>query len=163
MLSAATPASNPLVRAAARVPGAASRTVLIAAQLAGAAFAIFYAYDQDTLFPDRHFARVWLLAVVAAIFALITLVPWERLPARYAWIATAFAALGPSVLIFAGANLAQRDSGVAVVVAGLVALAALFALASRLGRDRYAVAFGLFAGAGLVWLISAISVVFVNR
>ncbi len=163
MLAPALATANPFARVAARVPAFVSRTVLAVAQLAGAAFAIYYAYDQDTLFPDRHFPRVWLMVAVVTGLALITLLPWERVKGRAAWLATVFAALGPSTLIYGGANLAQRDSGVMTLVAGVVALVALLSLSSRLGRDGYAVALGLFAGGGLMFFLSLVSAFTVPR
>ena len=73
-------ATNPLARLAAPVPVKLAVAISVAARLAGAGFALYYAYDQDVLFPERHFPRTWVLASVIAAVAVQVSSPWAPPP-----------------------------------------------------------------------------------
>jgi len=152
--------TNPLARAAAAIPTPVAAAVLVGATLAAIAFAFLYAYDQDTLFPDRHFPRTWVLASVMAALSLVALLPFERLGASPR-VAVFAAALGAGVLVFGGANLANKGAGVAALAAGVVAWLAVAVIAGRREQTGAGVA-GLFAGAAVTFAVVAFCVVAVS-
>ena len=137
-------AANPFARIALAVPAGVTLAVSVAARLTGAAAAIYYAYDQDVLFPDRHFPRTWAFAGTIAVVALLSLIPrrWYRAtPAVAAFIG----AFGCGLLLFAGADLAHKPAGVVVLVSGVVAVTAFATASYRRGEPPLAVAAGLLA------------------
>ncbi|MGI8926093.1 MAG: hypothetical protein ACR2HN_05525 [Tepidiformaceae bacterium] len=138
---------NPLHRLADAVPGTAAGYVSIVARVLGAAAALYYAYDQDQLFPTDHFPRTWAFVIVVAAIAIASTIP---LRGRFApWLA----ALGCGVLVFAGAILSHQAPGIVVLVAGVVAWVA-FAIANhQRGGSIGAAVSGLFMGSLLSFLL----------
>ncbi|MGH7754631.1 MAG: hypothetical protein ACREN5_17635, partial [Gemmatimonadales bacterium] len=124
----------------------------IAARLAGVALALWYAYDQDTLFPGEHFPRTWSIVGVTCALALVSCVP-ARIPGS-----AVVAAFGAGMLIFGGANLAPRGVGVGVVIAGVVAALAVAAWNHRRGEPVLATILGLTA-AGVVTALTIATIV----
>ena len=150
-------APNPLARLATAIPAPIALAVSVAARVLGAAFALYYAYDQDVLFPERHFPRTWFLASVIAALALLSVIPL-RGSGRLAWLPAAFGALGAGMLVFGGANLANKWPGVVVLVSGGVAYVALAAAVSR-ERSAWATVAGLAAAAMVTFAAVGVSVV----
>jgi hypothetical protein len=153
------PAVNPLTRLAEAVPVKAALAVMVTALLAGTAAAIYYAYDQDTVFPDRHFPRTWVMVGVTSALALLSIVPALR--AREHWLWQVMAALGAGALVFGGANLAQRPSGLIVLIAGAVAWLSYAAVAGRGGGGAWGAVAGLALGFAVTMLTVGVCVVLV--
>ena len=141
-------ARNPLERAATRVPEHAAFWISIAAKLVGAALALWYAYDQDTLFPGEHFPRTWTIIIFTSALAVASCVP-----AKFAFSGVG-AALGAGILVFGGANLAHRPAGVAVVVCGIVAALAVAAWNHRRGEPFAST----LAGLALAGVLTALAI-----
>jgi hypothetical protein len=150
---------NPLARLADSVPAGAALAITVAARLVGAAAAIYYAYDQDTIFPERHFPRTWVFVVVISAVALLSAVPTLRPRAHLVW--RLVAAAGAGALVFGGANLAQRPSGVVVLIAGIAAWLSYAALAYQRERSPERAIYGLALGLLLSVLTIGICVVLV--
>ncbi len=157
---ATMPGGNPLERLADLIPGATALTVSIVARLVGAAAAIFYAYDQDTLFPSRHFPRTWVFAGMAAGVAVLSILPWERWLAKPA-LANLFGALGCGILVFAGANLAHKPAGVVVLIAGIVAWLNFAIAAHHRKANPGSTVSGLFLGSLISFLMVGVCVLLV--
>lgn len=149
--------SNPLSRLADAVPREAALAVSIAAKLLGAALALWYAYDQDTLFPSEHFPRTWAFVTVIAVMALLS-----AIPASYRGSAFV-SAFGAGVLVFGGANLAQKGAGVGVLVCGVVAWLAVAAWNHRRGESIGSSVSGLFMGSLATFLAVAAIVLTVEN
>ncbi|MEX0782327.1 MAG: hypothetical protein WD557_06725 [Dehalococcoidia bacterium] len=149
--------ANPVERWAESIPEQAAFAVSVAAKLAGVALALWYAYDQDTLFPGEHFPRTWTIVVFTSVLALLSCIP-GRYPGR-AFVA----ALGAGMLIFGGANLAHRPVGVAVVLCGVIAAVAVAAWNHRRGEPVAATLFGLVAAGALTALAIGAIVQFVDE
>jgi hypothetical protein len=137
---------NPVQRLAESVPEEAAYAVSVAAKLAGVALALWYAYDQDTLFPGEHFPRTWTIVLLTSVVALVSCIR-----GRYRGNAIV-AAFGAGMLIFGGANLAHRPVGVAVVLCGVVAALAVAAWNHRRGELAAATLIGLTAAGVLTAL-----------
>jgi hypothetical protein len=152
-----TTAPNPLERFAASIPLTSAYWVSVAAKLAGAALALWYAYNQDTLFPAEHFPRTWTIAGLTAAIALASCVP-ARYPAS-----AIVAALGAGILIFGGANLAHRPAGIAVVACGIIAALAVAVSNHRRGHPAIATLTGLALGGLLTALAIGAIVQFVDE
>ena len=146
MAARTSAAPNPLARVARNVPELPALAASIVARLTGAAAVLYYAYDQDTLFPGRHFPRTWTFAIVIAGIALLSLVPWARVATRRPGLATWASALGCGVLVFGGANLAQQPAGVVALAAGVLAWLAFAAASSRRPGAAGANVSGLLSG-----------------
>ncbi len=149
--------ANPPGRLSAAIPPTPAIAASIAARLVGAAFALAYAYNQDVLFPGRHFPRTWVFVAVIAGVAVVSIVPWSRLVARPG-LATWIAALGCGVLVFGGANLAQRAEGIVVLIAGVVAWLALALGSHARGASMGALVSGLLSGSLLTFALVALTV-----
>jgi hypothetical protein len=147
---------------AARVPELAWEGIAAAATLAAIGFAFLYAYDQDVLFPDRHFPRTWVLVATMAGVGVAALVPFQRLGIRHEGVAAFIRALGAAMLIFGGANLANRGTGLAVLAAGAVAWVAVAAIGGRRGASSGAVVLGSGAAAALTFAVVAVCVLAVS-
>ncbi len=158
-MAARTPAlpGNPLQRLAESVPGGAALAVSVAARLLGAALALWYAYDQDTLFPGEHFPRTWTIVILTSAIAVLSCVP-----GRYRGSGIV-AALGAGILIFGGANLAHRSTGVAVVACGVVAALAVAAWNHRRGETLASTLAGLAFSGIITGLAIATIVQFVDE
>jgi hypothetical protein len=152
---------DPLTRAARALPAVPLQLVLLAVKLAGAALAVAYAYDQDVLFPDRHFPRTWTFAVVVAGLSLLSLLPVERL--RFTrGPAAAYSAAGVGGLLFGGAALASRGTGAGVVICGAIAWAASFVLSRRAGVHPLWSLAGIAAGGGIAFVAIGFCYAFVG-
>ena len=149
---------NPLARIAESIPAVPALAVSMLARLVGAGAAIYYAYDQDVLFPGRHFPRTWVFAIVIASVALLSLLPWERIFPRREALAVWAGALGCGILVFGGANLAHKAPGVVVLVAGVVAWLAFAAAAHHKRADAGMLVSGLFVGSLASFLTVAVCV-----
>lgn len=149
---------NPLARIAESIPVVPALAVSMLARLVGAGAAIYYAYDQDVLFPGRHFPRTWVFAIVIASVALLSLLPWERIFPRREALAVWAGALGCGILVFGGANLAHKALGVVVLVAGVVAWLAFAAAAHHKRADAGTLVSGLFVGSLASFLTVAVCV-----
>jgi hypothetical protein len=134
----------------------AALIVSVGAKVLGVAFALWYAYDQDTLFPGEHFPRTWALVMVVAVFTLLSLPPL-RIPGG----AFLFA-LGSGVIMFGAANLAGEATGVAAVVCGLVAWLASATWNRRNGAQALHSVAGLFAGAVVVFPAIGLILLFIE-
>jgi hypothetical protein len=154
-------AANPLARAAGLLPVNAWALIAVAATAVATALGFVYAYDQDVLFPDRHFPRTWVLVSVMAVGGIVGLVPF-RIAGLSARVAAFAASLGAGMLIFGGANLANRGTGVVVLVAGVIAWLAVAAASHRRGASGGALVLGLAAAAAATFAMVAACVVFVS-
>jgi len=153
--------TNPIARLAGMIPYNAAMVVSILARLTGAAAAVYYAYDQDVLFPDRHFPRTWLIALVIAVTALISLVPFARLglkPGLAAWLG----ALGCGLLVFGGAMLSHKAPGLVVVAAGVIAWVSYAAVSYQRGDGPGPSVSGLMSGSLLAYITVGIAVFLVG-
>ncbi|MFN0093649.1 MAG: hypothetical protein ACKVVT_02590 [Dehalococcoidia bacterium] len=157
MNRAATTNPNPLAQLAASIPANVATAISIAARLAGAAAALFYAYDQDRLFPTEHFPRTWVFCVVTAVVAVASIAALARGVVKPG-LATWLGAFGGGILVFAGANLAHKGPGVVVLVAGIVAWLSFAAAASQRREDPGAIVSGLFMGSLCSFLLVGICV-----
>lgn len=137
---AATSAINPLARLAASVPERLAAGVAIGAKLLGSALALYYAYDQDRLFPAEHFPRTWAFVIAVVAVALVSAAPGRYRGAAFV------AAFGAGMLLFGGANLAYRGTGIAAAVCGAVAWLAGAGVAYRRGESVLWSLAGLVAG-----------------
>lgn len=133
--------SNPLRDLALAIPADAALAISIVAKFAGAAAAIYYAYDQDTLFPQDHFPRAWTFASLVAAIAVIST---AALPTAGRWWVAWFGAFGAGLLIFGGASLSHRPIGLAVVACGVVAWLTYAAAATARGAGAMRLVSGLF-------------------
>ena len=157
MTTAPGPAmDNPLARLAQAIPANAALAVSLVARLVGAAALIYYAYDQDVLFPSRHFPRTWVFAAGTAGMALVSIAP--MLLARERGLMIMLASLGGGVLVFAGANLASRPPGVVALIAGIVAWAAYSAVAYQRAARAEPVVSGLLLGSLLSYALIGVCV-----
>lgn len=156
-LRTASLTGNPLQRLADAVPAGAAQAVSVAARLLGVALALWYAYDQDTLFPGEHFPRTWTIVVFTSVIALVSC-----LPGSYRGSALV-AAVGAGMLIFGGANLAHRPAGVAVVLCGVVAALAVAAWNHRRGEPLASTLLGLIAAGVLTAVAIGTIVQFVDE
>ena len=163
MQSALTPAraANPLARFAERVPSAPAFAISVTLRVVGAAFALYYALDQDRLFPSRHFPRTWVFTSVIAGVALLSIVPWARLLPRLRRMEPWLGAFGCGVLVFGGANLAHKGTGLVVLLAGIAAWAAYTVVAHQRGGAASAVS-GLLMGSLTSFLLVGICVLAVG-
>lgn len=141
---------TPIARLLSSVPALPLLVVSWTARLAGSAAAISYAYDLDTLFPERHLPRTWVLAVVITSAAVLSIAPLVRMRIPRP-VASWFSALGCGGLVFGGAMFAHKPAGVAVFIAGVVAWLAFALATSARGEGRWAPAVGLMSGAGLAF------------
>jgi hypothetical protein len=161
--SATTPAvANPLTRLAATIPARLAVALSVIARLVGAGLAPYYAYDQDVLFPDRHFPRTWVLASVVAAVAVLSTIPIPAGSSRARWLALGFAAAGAGMLIFGGANLANKAPGVGALVCGVVAWLMIAVAASNRGQSQSAVVAGLAVAAVVTFGVVGLCVVAVS-
>jgi hypothetical protein len=149
--------ANPLERVADRVPSITARAVSVGAIVLGVGLALWYAYDQDTLFPGEHFPRTWTIVAFTAAVAVVSLVP-----GGYRWSGVV-AAAGAGALIFGGANLAHRTTGVTVVVCGVVAAAAIAVWNHRRGEPLISTLVGLALAGVLTALMIGAIVQFVDE
>ena len=134
-------ASNPLARAATSVPMPLALGLSVAARVAGAAAALWFAYDQYDAFDGRFFGRTWAYTIALAVLAVASCVPVGGRAAGFV------PALGAGILLFAGAILARDGAvGVAVLVAGIVAWLATAAWNEHRGKPAFASVAGLFLG-----------------
>ena len=156
-VEATTMPASPLEHWAAAVPERVAYTLSVGAKLAGALLALWYAYDQDTLFPGEHFPRTWTIVVFTAVLALASLAP-ARFPGS-----AVLAALGAGALIFGGANLAHRPSGIAVVACGIIAALAVAAWNHRRGDPLASTVLGLAIAGVLTALAIGVIVQFVDE
>jgi hypothetical protein len=156
-VEARTMSANPLERWAASVPETAAYAVSVIAKLLGVALALWYAYDQDTLFPGEHFPRTWTIVVFAGAIAVISV-----LPTRYPGSGVV-AALGAGILIFGGANLAHRAAGVGVVLCGVLAALAVAAWNHRRGEPLASTLLGLAIAGVLTGLTIGAIVQFIDE
>lgn len=145
-----TPA-NPLGRLAGALPVPTLAAISAVARIVGAGALLFYAYDQDSLFPTRHFPRTWVLAAAIAAIAAISLVSLLRGSRERPGLFVLLGALGAGVLVFGGANFAQRPAGVIALLAGFVAWVAFAALCHQERRDIGRVVSGLMLGSLLTF------------
>ena len=97
--------ANPLILAAEAVPTKLALWLGIAARLAGAGIAIFYAFDQS-------YDRTQVFMVIIAALAILSLVPLR--PSLEALAAS----LTSGLLLFSGAVLAQEPAGIGMLIAG---------------------------------------------
>lgn len=141
-------AGSPLERLATAVPPAVAYAAGLAARVAGVALALWYAYDQDTLFPTEHFPRTWAIVALVGVLTLLSASPWRYPGAAFA------SAFGAGMLVFGGANLAERGSGVGVLACGVVAWLAAAIWNHRRGAPVVATVGGLFAAAVLTFVFS---------
>lgn len=156
-----TSPSNPLARLADAIPEMPAFAASIVARIIGAGAALFYAYDQDTLFPSRHFPRTWVFCSVAAAIVILSILPWERLLAKPA-LATFLGALGGGILVFAGANLSHKPVGVLVLISGVVAWLAFAAVSHQRKADPGSLVSGLFMGSLVSFLLVGACVLLVG-
>ena len=154
--------ANPLARLAATIPVLLAVALSVMARLAGAGFALYYAYDQDVLFPDRHFPRTWVLASVVAAVAVLSTIPVPVSSSRGRWLALGFVAVGAGMLIFGGANLANKAPGVGALVCGVVAWLMIAVAASNRGQSQSAVVAGLAVAAVATFAVVGLCVVAVS-
>jgi hypothetical protein len=146
--------ANPLERASALVPEGLALGVAVGAKLLGSAFALYYAYDQDRLFPAEHFPRTWAFVVVVVVVTLLS-----AAPARYRGAAFV-GAFGAGVMLFGGANLAYRGTGLVTALCGAGAWLAMASVNHRQGEVRqaglvrWALTFPL--AVGIAWLSRAV-------
>jgi hypothetical protein len=149
---AAVSPSNPIARAASAVPYSAALALSIVARLAGAAAAIYYTVDQESLFLDERFNHPWVFTVVVAVLAVasIAVLPgWDPKVAG-AWgrrVVVALGSFGCGVVLFGGATLSHRPAGVAVLVFGIVAAASYAAAAHQRRASGFWLAAGFFLAA----------------
>ena len=155
------PATNPLQRLALAFPAGLFAAVQVLSVAVGVVFAFMYAYDQDTLFPDRHLPRTWVLVSVASAVSVSALAVAFAFRGR-PWVATFAAGLAGGTMLFAGANLANMATGVVVLVAGATALLAALALAVHQQQPRWGVVLGAGAAAALIFATVGFCVVFVS-
>jgi hypothetical protein len=155
----ATHPTNPLSEAAAHIPAGAATALAMAAVLIGAAFAFLYAYDQDTLFPGRHFPRTWVLVSVASTVAIAGTAASAFVRG---WLAAFAGSLGAGMLFFAGANLANKAEGVAVLLAGAAACMAIALAAERRGVPPSATVAGLVTAAAATFAVVGACVLLVS-
>ncbi|MFN0147720.1 MAG: hypothetical protein ACKVT1_14525 [Dehalococcoidia bacterium] len=157
----ARPATNPLERLASAMPENLALTISVLARVAGAAALLYYAYDQDTLFPERHFPRTWVFTGGIAALALLSIVPMLR--GATAGLMVMLASVGGGVLIFGGANLATRWPGVVAIVAGVVAWATYSAVFYTRTRKAEPVVAGLLLGSLASYVLIGICVFLVSN
>ena len=147
---------NPLARLADAIPANAALAVSLVARLVGAAALIYYAYDQDVLFPGRHFPRTWVFAGSVAGISLLSILP--MLTARKPGMMIMLASLGGGVLIFGGANLATRAPGVVALAAGILAWTSYSAVAHQRAGKAEPIVSGLLLGSLLSYALIAVCV-----
>lgn len=139
--------SNPVARLADSIPGQLALVLSVGGRLLGAALALYYAYDQDTLFPGEHFPRTWaFVGVVAAVAAI------SCLPMRYRGAAFV-AAFGAGMVVMGGANLAHKPVGAAVLICGIVAWLATAAYNHSRGDSIASTVSGLFMASLATFLL----------
>jgi hypothetical protein len=163
MSPAATVSSgpNPLRRIAARLPVTPLVVLQVAALALGVVFAFVYAYDQDTLFPERHLPRTWVLVSVASVVALGAAAVAHGTRGRR-WLPAVLTGLSGGALFFAGANLANESTGGVTLACGAIALLAGLALAERRGQPAWGVVIGALVAAGLTFAVVGLCVVLVS-
>jgi hypothetical protein len=154
-------APNPLARIAALLPANAWGLIAAVATLAAIAFGFLYASEQDVLFPGRHFPRTWVLVSVMAATAAAGLLPLAgmRFPPAISAALSSFAA---GMMIFGGANLANRGTGLVVLAAGVAAWLAASAASHRRAEPAGALVLGLAAAAATTFAVIAVCVVFID-
>lgn len=123
----------------------------IAARLAGAGLVLWYAYDQDRMFPAEHFPRTWAFAVIVAAMALLSCIP---VPGRWGRL---LATVGAGIVFFGGANVAERWPGVAALALGGLAGLPVAATSRRRDDPGWLTAAG-FLGAGLATVVVAVAI-----
>ena|SRR5688572_17944912 len=129
----AQPMTNPLTRAADAVPEPLARVVSVAARVAGAALAFYYAIDQD-------YDRTQFVTVILGALVLLTLVPAGKRTGL-------LTALGGGLLLFGGTILVHEPAGVGMLAAGVVAWAAAAVWNRHRGDAVSGTVVGLFLGA----------------
>jgi hypothetical protein len=154
--------ASPLARAASALPAPILAGGLLVATVAAIAAAFVYAYDQDVLFPDRHFPRTWVLVSAMAAVSALSLPLSAVLTTRSAWLAAFTLSLGAGVLFFGGANLANKNPGVIALAAGAGAWLAAAALAHNRRQPADAIVAGLAAAAAFIFAVVGFCVVAVS-
>lgn len=137
---------NPITRTVNHLPVRGLGWTLVATTLGATAFALWYAYDQDRLFPARHLPRTWSFVALFCGVGVLSLGALLARPGR----ATAFAsAFGAGALVYGGANLLHTSAGSAVFALGVAAWASAAATNYRRGGGL-----GMsLAGLGAAWLM----------
>lgn len=145
-MSAHEPAVNPLSRIALEAPPWAAPVLSAGGRVAGAAIAVYLAFDQS-------YDRTQVVCGGVALAALVTLVPLRGIAGAAA------SAFGAGAIFFAGAALGEEApaAGIAMIVAGGAAMLGTLLAARREGDSPLAALGGFFAA--LPILVGAIAIV----
>jgi len=130
-------AANPLAQAAESLPEGLALTVSVVARAAGAALALYVAFDQS-------YDRTQVVAVAIAVVAALSVVPVRG--NLGGWISV-FAC---GALFFAGALLLDQTAGVGMGIAGAVGAVATLAGMHRSGKNAASAVGALFFSLGAV-------------
>lgn len=129
---------NPLAQAAAAMPTQFALWLGLAARLAGAGFALFYAFDQS-------YDRTQVFTVILAVLAVFSLIPLR--PSLEAWTVS----LASGLLFFSGAVLAHEPVGVGMLLAGALGWVSAASLAYRRALPAGSAVSGLFISSGITF------------